>query len=300
MKKSYIVVELAGGLGNQIFLLEMAKYLSLLNGSKVLVNLSHIDSKQFNGKSTIEDLQFEKNIKLFRYNPIFKKLSDYSKKYLAILNKIKQNLILILDESEFASGNIALEKMIINRKPKFILIFGFWQNFTYWQSEAKYVLKNPSQKYLDACELLKLQKPIVFHYRIGNYGTKWEYQWGILGPNYLKNCLDYFNLDLKENTKVVWIFSDDPNNAQEFLRSVQMPKNFVIMYFCDTDMSPAEIFMLFSQSSYIICGNSTFSIAAAKIGNVENVIIPDALSKYETISMLFPNNWIRIKSVWLD
>jgi len=300
VKKSYIIVELAGGLGNQIFLLEMAKYLASLNGSKVLVNLSHIDSKQFNGKSTIEDLQFEKNIKLFRYNRILKKLSDYSKKYLSIVNKIKQNIILVLDESEFTSGNNSLEKIVIARKPRLIIIFGFWQDFTYWQSEPKYVLKNPSQKYLDACKLMKLQQPIVFHYRIGSYGTKWEYQWGILSPDYLKNCLNYFNSDIKENTKVVWIFSDNPNNAQEFLRGVQMPKNFVISFFDDTNMSPAEIFMLISQSSYMICSNSTFSIAAARIGNVENVIIPDALSKYGTVSMCIPNSWVRIKSVWLD
>ena len=287
-------MELAGGLGNQVFILEMAKYLSSLNGGKIILEISHIDSEQFKGKSTIEDFILEYDVKVFKYNKIFKRFSDFSKQFSKIFNKLNKNLLFIPDESVLGSRKELLENLITTKKPKFIILFGFWQNFSFWLNDSKYALKNSSQKYLDTFQLMQEQKPIVFHYRIGAYGTKWEYQWGVLSPEFLIKSISHLNHD-----KVIWIFSDNLVMAEEFFRKFRITSKSILVYLDDSGMSPAEIFLLFSKSEYLVCSNSTFSIAAAKIGNVANVIVPTEFSKYEHIDFHLPYNWIRIESVWM-
>jgi hypothetical protein len=294
MAKSYIIVELAGGLGNQIFILEMAKYLASLNNGKILLETSHIDSEQFKGKSTIEDLVLECDVKLFKYNKLFKKLIDFFKQFSLFFNKFDKHLLFIPDESIFSSRKQLLENLMKTQKPKFVFLFGFWQNFSFWQNSSTYGLKNSSQKYLDTYQLMEDLKPIIFHYRIGSYGTKWEYQWGVLSPEFLFNSLAHLHPD-----KAVWIFSDNLVVAEEFFRKFCITNKSNLVYFDDSGMSPAEIFLLFSKSEYLVCSNSTFSIAAAKIGKVANVIAPTEFSKYEHIDLPLPDNWIRTESVWM-
>jgi hypothetical protein len=294
MAKSYIVVELAGGLGNQIFILEMAKYLASLNNGKILLEISHIDSEQFKGKSTIEDLVLDCDVKIFKYNKLFRKLIDYFKQFSTTFNKINKHLLFIPDESIFNSRKELLENHMKTQKPKFVILFGFWQNFSFWQNGSTYGLKNSSQKYLDTYRLMEELKPIIFHYRIGEYRTKWEYQWGVLSPEFLINALTYLIPD-----KLVWIFSDNLVIAQDFFRKFHITNKSNLVYFDDSGMSPAEIFLLFSKSEHLVCSNSTFSIAAAKIGNVANVIAPTEFSKYEHINLPLPENWIRSESIWV-
>ena len=96
MRRPLVIVELAGGLGNQIFLLQMARYVSSLNSGKILINISHIDSEQFSGKSTIQDFKFNENEKIVRYNKFIKRLMDFVKKYIKNFRFIMKTLILKL------------------------------------------------------------------------------------------------------------------------------------------------------------------------------------------------------------
>jgi hypothetical protein len=64
-------------------------------------------------------------------------------------------------------------------------------------------------------------------------------------------------------------------------------------------MLPSEIMLLFSKANFLICSNSTFSIVAAKIGAVKNVIAPLDLSQNRHENFELPADWKRIPSVWL-
>ena len=77
-------------------------------------------------------------------------------------------------------------------------------------------------------------------------------------------------------------------------------EHYNIRFIDDSGMSPAEIIMLFSKSQFLICSNSTFSIAAAKIGNVPNVVVPSDLAKNSSGNSLTLNKWVRVNSAWLQ
>jgi hypothetical protein len=300
MRRPLVIVELAGGLGNQIFLLQMARYVSSLISGKILINISHIDSEQFSGKSTIQDFKFNKNEKIFRYNKFIKRLMDFVKKYIKNFKKLNQDLVLILDENDYNSSTLTVEEIIALKHPSVVYIIGYWQSFLYWKLDSKYELANPSFKYLEASKTIGLNLPIVFHYRIGAYGQKWQYQWGVLSPDYLYNVLNFISSDMSDTKNSVWIFSDNITLAKQFLSSVDFPEKFELLYFDDSGMSPAEVLMLLASSSLLVCGNSTFSLAAAKIGKIKKVFVPSSFSKHDQVELSLPQNWNSIESVWLE
>ena len=76
-------------------------------------------------------------------------------------------------------------------------------------------------------------------------------------------------------------------------------KNYDIEFIDDASLSAAEVLKLFSQAQFLICSNSTFSLIAAKIGNVPNVVVPSELSKNSEVRISLPPDWIRVKSLWL-
>lgn len=300
MGKRYVFADLAGGLGNQIFILEFAKYISNLNNGEIILNLTHIDSEQFGGKSTIKDFTFTDNYKSYKLSPALKRILDFFKRFSTIVNRINRRFVFVMDELEFKTQKYSIEHLIHNNNPKFIFISGFWQNFEYWRDIFKYEIKDYSADYLSYFKLIQQNNPIIFHYRIGDFGQKWQYQWGILSPKFLTSCLNEINEDRNDEKKQVWIFSDNIAVAKRFIQEEILPSNFDLNYIMDSQMKPAEVLLLLSKCSILICSNSTFSLAAAKIGNVKTVFIPDALSKFDVVDFATPKEWVKMKSIWMS
>ena len=300
MGKRYIFVDLAGGLGNQIFILEFAKYISNLNNGEIILNLTHIDSEQFGGKSTIKDFTFTNNYKSYKLNPALKRILDVSKRFSTVVNRINRRFVFVMNEVEFKAKKYSIEHLVQNNNPKFIFVSGFWQNFEYWQEVFEYEMKDHSADYFSYFKLIQQNNPIIFHYRIGDFGQKWQYQWGILSPKFLTACLCKINKDRNEGGKQVWIFSDNIAVAKSFIQKEFFPSNFEIKYIMDSQMKPAEVLLLLSKSSILICSNSTYSLAAAKIGNVKTVFIPDTLSKFDVVDFATPKDWVKMKSIWMS
>jgi hypothetical protein len=299
LQRKFIIVELAGGLGNQIFLMEMARYLSNLEDRKILLDISNIDSLQFRGKSTLEDFLLSPDLYIIEYGRLFRMVNSYFKKYLNCINRINRRFILVLDEVGMGLNKSAVDNLVRSRKPKLIIMFGFYQNFEFWNTPFAYTLKSQSKTYEDLIRQTVETNPIILHYRTGVIGTLWEYQWGILSPEFYDVALSALSEIIITTRKPVWIFSDNINEVQKLLEQSDLIKKYKLIFVDDSKMTPAEILMLFSKSNYLICGNSTLSLAAAKIGNVANVIVPLELSKHEPVEIFMPGNWIKIKSVWL-
>lgn len=300
MGKRYIFVDLAGGLGNQIFILEFAKYISNLNNGEIILNLTHIDSEQFGGKSTIKDFTFTNNYKSYKLNPALKRILDVSKRFSTVVNRINRRFVFVMNEVEFKAKKYSIEHLVQNNNPKFIFVSGFWQNFEYWQEVFEYEMKDHSADYFSYFKLILQNNPIIFHYRIGDFGQKWQYQWGILSPKFLTSCLCKINEDRNDEKKQVWIFSDNIAVAKSFIQKEFFPSNFEIKYIMDSQMKPAEVLLLLSKSSILICSNSTYSLAAAKIGKVKTVFIPDTLSKFDVVDFATPKDWVKMKSIWMS
>lgn len=88
-------------------------------------------------------------------------------------------------------------------------------------------------------------------------------------------------------------FSNNIDLARCLLKDHTDSEHCNVRFIDDSGMSPAEVIMLFSKSQFLICSNSTFSIVAAKIGNVPNVVVPSDLSKNSSGNILTSNKWMR-------
>jgi hypothetical protein len=296
--KRIIVVDLAGALGNHIFLFEMANFISSIDNSVILVNKTEIDRKHSSGKSTIEDFSFPSRIYFFTLSPIINILYFRLKHFLKNFNYCKLLPTLVLDEKYNSNSRIEVLNLICKQNPKFIIISGYWQNFAYWNNGVNYKLKSEGIQFKKFSNEIDIINPIIFHYRLGKFNNGWEHSWGALSPQYLADALDTLKFD-NSKSKTVWVFSNDMLEAKRLIGSVDIPL-YQIVFIDDLALLPSELMMLFSKAEVLICSNSTFSIVAAKIGNVRNVIVPSELSKNYKTSLEFPFEWKRVPSVWLE
>ena len=299
MKTRFIYAELVGGLGNQIFVFEMARYLSSLNNGKVYLNSFNIDKNHSKGKSTIKDYQLPNNVRFTKYGFLLNKYFNPLKQYLKYINKITQQWILVLDDSDLSLDQNTIIELINKRNPKLILVLGFWQNFSYWINSNDYILCKESKDFqLYSMELAE-QNPVIFHYRLNTEYEDWETAVGILNPNFLGNAISTLGIATLRKFINIWVFSNNINLAKDLLKNYEGNENYSLRFIDDSGLSPAEIIMLFSKSQFLICSNSTFSFVAAKIGNVPNIVVPSDLSKNSSVNISTPNKWIKVHSSWL-
>jgi|694.fasta_scaffold42552_3 hypothetical protein len=299
VRTRFIYAELVGGLGNQIFVFEMARYLSSLNNGKVLLNDYNIDRNHSKGKSTIKDFQLPKNVRFTNYGFLLNKYFISLKQYLKYVNKIAQKWILVLDDSDPSLDQNTMIELINKRNPKLILVFGFWQNFSYWINSYAYSLCKESKNFQLLSMDLVEQNPVIFHYRLSTENEDWEKAVGILNPNFLDNAISALNISTLKKIVNIWVFSNNIDMARDLLKNYKGKENYSLRFIDDSGLSPAEIIMLFSKSQFLICSNSTFSFVSAKIGNVPNVVVPSNLSKNSGGNISTPNKWIKVHSSWL-
>lgn len=300
VKQRYIYSELAGGLGNQVFIYEFAKYISSIFGGMIILNTRHIDRKHSKGKSTIEDFELNPSTKIVDLSILSTALFMRLKKFLRVFNKFNQSFMLILDESDNSLDKSMIYDLVFERNPRFILIFGFWQNFNYWSMETSYTLKNESKYFLELQEKMSVQNPIVFHYRLGVLNKGWEQNWGVLSTEFLLDSIKKFNVSTTHSPKILWVFSNDLNYARTLLCDSIFSQDLKVEMIEDLMLTPAELMLLISKSKFLICSNSTFSLAAAKFGKIANVVIPSSLCRYDEINIFPPIHWTQVQSKWLD
>ena len=298
-KTKIVFVELSGGLGNQIFLLEAAKFLASLDNRVILLNDFHIDRKHSQGRSTVKDFVLPYNVKFISLSRYISILLVHTKKYLKRFNKINQKQLLTLTENESNSGKDAIMQIIDNKRPKVIWLTDFWQNFSYWCNDLKYDLINKSTRYEQLTSQMAKTDPIIVHYRLGRINNDWEHSWGALSPKYIDEALKHSEHVSNRANLRVWIFSNDLEHARYLIENFRFKVNYNFEFIDDTGMSPAEVMKLFSECKFFICSNSTFGLAAARIGGVPNVFVPSELSYRGAIEMAFPNDWTKIESTWL-
>lgn len=296
--KRIIILDLAGGLGNQIFLFEMANFIGSLGENVIFINKTEIDRKHSSGKSTIEDFVFSDKITFFKFNRIMNQLYFRLKIFLRKFNSYKQSLVLVLDESYNVNNRSKICDLVSKKNPKCIIVNGYWQNFCYWNNDFNYKLKSVGHRFIELSGKIESINPIVFHYRLGKFNHSWEHSWGALSPKFLIDALSILRLN-NTDSNVIWVFSNDLKDAEKLIRSTEVSL-YNILFIEDTGLSPAELLLLFSKARNLICGNSTFSIVAAKIGNVKNVIVPSKLSRYGNSSCEVPLDWSQAPSTWLD
>jgi hypothetical protein len=175
---------------------------------------------------------------------------------------------------------------------------GYFQNLL-WLTDVKDEIRNASEKKIKSDSLSRFKpsgsdRILGLHIRRGDY-LNYKTSFGVLSIDYYKKSCAI--LDLEEYDEI-YIFSDDIAWCRQqftFLPNAE--------YIGEEEIaSVQETHFLMGQCNTLICGNSTFSITAAYVYEVENVIVPKQLyfdgSIVEELTASYPNNWKKIEPYW--
>ncbi len=298
MNKRWIFLDLPGGLGNQLFAYYFAASLNSSGKDSYFFNTRYIDLSHSHGQSTIKNYAFNIPIHFYDLGFLLNRLFEPFKKYLKNLNRIPALRIAVLDDTNLSLANQDINHFIERFNPKIIIIFGFWQNLQYISRTNRPYLNQSSDYFRTLTNRMSIEEPVIFHYRLGRKNGQWEHAWGALDAGYLQRSIQCLkDSDGEFAKRPVWVFSNDLTEAKTILAATQIKLEFIE----DSKLSPSELFELLANSKSLICSNSTFSILAAKVGDIKQVVIPRELSRNVSADIRgIPHHWNRVESSWLE
>lgn len=300
-----IIVNIYGGLGNQMFQYALGRSLSQKLNTSLKIDYSiNLTRKDFNPddipsifdifninveKATIQEIRkfkasnkysILKNIYIYIINkyPIFFKTKF---KLIKETNSDFNRLIMSLSGNCYLSGYWQSEKYFINIKDL------IWENFN---------IKNPLERdNLEVAKKIENSVSVSIHLRGRDYITKSETNkiHFTCDNSYYERSINYI-LERVKNP-AFFIFSDDPEWAKSFLK-INYPCTFVEGN--SWNKKSFEDLRLMSLCKHNIIANSSFSWWAAWLNKNPNKIVIAPVKWFNDSSRnskdIIPNSWIKI------
>jgi hypothetical protein len=294
-----IVVQLIGGLGNQLFQYAMGRALSIQSQEKLYVDISSYSwdslrtyalspfsiSAEIATKSEVEAL---KQMKPSLKDRIFAKLKGKPIPYYRLPFLKEQSFAYDRNYTSFRKKNIYLE--------------GYWQSERYFKairtylvselsvSDTKFSLQGQQYKNHIENELFS----VSLHVRRGDYVSNTETTdfHGLCDVDYYQEAIRKIRKELPHST--FFIFSDDKDYVKEIFN--RLP-NVVFIEHIPFDF---EELLLMSYCKHNIIANSTFSWWGAWLNtNMHKIVIaPDLWFADKEMNLpiryLIPKNWYKI------
>lgn len=280
----FIIVNIFGGLGNQMF--QYALYLNLkkneVDKMVLFVNLPYKDHNGFE-LHKVFNIQYSNilnfSLKLFRFC-FFRKGKRYYEKPGALFNS---NIFSII------------------KKNKFLNLIGYWQSEKYFFDATDNVknvftfnIGNLSLKSYELMNFIIKDKNVVsIHIRRGDYITNIEankVHGDICDLLYYERAIEYF---LKKNPQSKFIFfSDDIIWIHENFKKI---KNKIIVDWNSGQNSWQDMFLMSVCRNNIIA-NSSFSWWAAWLNQNSDKIVVRPEKWFNNLSYddICPENWIKL------
>ena len=265
------IVQLSGGLGNQIFQYSFGKYLTD-KGFKVYFD----KHSGFRGISIINKLD-EFNFKI-----------AYSKKLISIilflLYRMNFKSFYFLEKEAFN-----FDELIKNRKNRISLFIGCWQNLKYVESfkdHLKDIIFDNNQSLIDLSKRFVFDtNSVAIHVRRGDYINNTLHE--IVDENYFRQSIDLIYKKL--TNPIFYVFSDDILWCKFFFKG----SNFI---FIDFTKSEIEDFYLIQQCTHKIISNSTFSWWPSYLSDSNTIVICPSkwINGDNSSNSLQLSNWIKI------
>jgi len=294
---SMLRIELAGGLGNQLFGYFAGKFLSSLKDSELALDASSIDLKR-----TMFDLSsfdIDQRLEYSNQKMMLKRISrraqgalDFHTPRLSL--KIRSAAGILYDEGY----EINSEQISRNRKSK-ITLRGYFQDPRYFlnlpQREKEINLVNPSSWYSSKLKQIQSEHTIAIHLRFGDLLENLE-SIGVLSVAYFANALDILQVQARDR---VWVISDDISRARQLLKRIDSG-SFIYL---DSPAAgdPAESLLLMSKAQAIITANSTFSVWSGLLSSPDTeIVVPEIFhrgSNHRIVNL--PSTWKSIPSSWI-
>ena len=314
MKKAdnALFLYLTGGLGNQLF--QLAAGLFFSDNRKLILNSDFgVPRLNDSGKPELCDfkLPFEVSTSKSRQAKLMEKkflglILRRGVKYKNADNFLLRDKLLINISNLLISRYFRKKvKIHLNQGVGFSskrnfysneFMIGYFQSYKWLKNESilrkmQSIRLNSRSSKVDFFKNLAIQeKPLVVHIRLGDY--EHEPKIGILDHSYYQSSINV--LWDPSKYKKIWVFSNDPKRAKEFLKG---SINLEIRWVPTSGFSSAETLEIMRYGKGYIIANSTFSWWAASLSYTVSpeVIAPTPWFKMASEPIeIIPDEWKRI------
>lgn len=312
MKKGKITIEVAGGLGNQLFCYFAGFTFANNLGVDLEVDLlfaSNAHSAQFDirsfelpGSFRATTASGRKALRLF-VRKVLDSLSYRSQRLGAIRNRLHK-VLLENPGSEF-DPNLIHQIRVGQRVQGFFATSKYIRMLQKQNYFKTLDLASPSEWFRQISKIAQETSPICVHVRRGDFLFAKD-SYGVLSEEYFRKALDM--ADALRPGRKVWVFSDDmqlvkswkifQGNRFDFIDGV---KDGIHVSRTQEELDPAEFLKLMTFASVNIISNSSFSYFGAMLNPNNPVVIrpnPTAKSPKNRMITLYPDDWISCPAVW--
>ena len=291
--KETFTVEIAGGLGNQLFMFYAGLFFREHFQKEVIFDVSDFSriealhpGANIQNLGLLDDFQTT-NRSVFRSHLVGRtifRLQQMTKKNL-------QREVYFSDDIGYTNPNLI--------SPSVTKIRGYFQSWFYFDSlRDKPILSlanlhNPSGWLITKLENAKRERVLSLHIRRGDYALPVNRTNGILSRQYyekaIEQCSDYDR---------IWVFTDSPKVVEKEFAHLNSSFEIVTP---PSSSDPVESLLLMSATQQIVISNSTFSWWSAMLA-AESTVVTAPSKWYELRDdpiRLIPDNWARVSSDWV-
>lgn len=298
MPRQIVTVELAGGVGNQLFQYFAGKALSNKSDSILKLDTSAIG---LHGTLHRSDLSLLKINSEFTYS---KTKRTFNRSLIARIHKKFQrefnayNRASLRITRRYQAQGLGYEGDLLSMDPP-ITISGYFQTKKYFDLVSKaengqLELLNPSKWFESHAAMLEKTSVLAIHVRRGDY-IELKDSFGLLSNSYYQEAL--LIMQRSKEFSEVWVFSDDVDLASQVLKNVPQ----LVFINPPTESNPIESLILMSKCEAQIISNSTFAWWSAVLSSQSKVICPSKWFKNHPYSedLILPE-WELVQSYWED
>jgi glycosyltransferase involved in cell wall biosynthesis len=310
--KKAILVNLTGGLGNQLF--QIAAAINLAD-RRSIIGLTSLGKPRTNsaGMSEIQSFKLPSQIEITnkRASLLSKKTTGYllrsgiwPKSYES--NPVVKKISLLLGRLVLSSHlrkivylqtatDVGFEIFNIKQKRNYLLI-GYFQSSRWLENAStrslmnSIHLENPEPELKSLIQYSALENPLVIHVRLGDYRN--EPTFGLLDSDYYEKAIEIHMR--KWSPENFWVFSDEIDSAKEIIPVAYHHK---IRWISEVDNSTAATFEAMRLGSGYIIANSSFSWWSAALSRSDSPVViapkPWFVGQSEPKGLI-PSNWISL------
>lgn len=297
-----IVVQLLGGMGNQMFQYALGRRLALLNNTALKLDTSIL----LDWSPGRHSLNRDYDLNIFNIEGAVASPHDiapYNSQLMNVLNKllfkIKQKLFgSKITRERFFHFDENILKLTGN-----LYLAGTWQSYKYFEPIADIIRKDFSFKEMPSTKTLLLKDQINSNISVCLNVRRTDYITvkstsdilSFTGIDYYRKALEA--MEERIGNFNVFVFSDDIQWCRENLGFIQQPVTYVDYEYAGKKFS--EYLYLMSSCHHFIIPNSTFAWWGAWLSSSSNekiVITPRKWLNDPTINTadLIPDNWLKL------